>query len=641
MEIFETILVMLALILASNILQRFLPFIAVPIIQIVLGGLFSLILPHTYLELSPELFMLLFIAPLLFNDGVNVDKKSFFKEKKAIFILSICLVFVTVGVLGWFIHLIIPTLPWAACFALAAALAPTDAVAVSSLADKVKMPKRMLHILEGESLINDASGLVSFQFAAAALLTGVFSMTTAVTSFFLISLGGIVVGVVLGFLAILFLRWLKKLGIQNNVSFILFEILLPFAIYLVAEECGVNGILAVVAGGIVYSYHYKSIKLDKAQLNVLSKSTWSILTFNLNGLVFILLGTQLPHITAVVWNNQFIDNRLVFISVLLIAFILLFCRFLCFLVIRNFEESFSFKQSMLYTVSGVRGTITLVSALSLPLVLNSGAVFEARELLISIASGVILVTLLLANFTMPLFAEKKVELIKSNETEIIILQTVIAKLKEQLTSENKTVLKKVIKMYNDRLLSLSDRDDFAQQQEAVITNVLHWKYTNTLQLLNTKQISVLVAFNYLRRLNHRLYLITKKPQYQKRHFMANVLKNDFSQHLWLPTNRRAEIVLLRESNRRYVLLQLREAEKTEDNTMLIDFYLLRYARVKASQAANQPEQDTNFDEWLQDAIQLEREELQVRFENGDIKRLEQRNYLDKLLTLENSIQFIS
>lgn len=259
MQLFEGILLMLTMVLISNIISRFLPNIAIPLIQVVLGfGIALLSFVHSF-ELESELFMLVFLAPLLFNEGQMVDKKALWKEKKAVLTLSILLVFITVGILGYVIHLLVPLAPWAACFALSAALAPTDAVAVGALAEKVKIPHRMLHTLEGESLINDASGLVSFQFASAALLTGVFSMVDAEVSFVLISLGGVLVGVVSGLLGLWFIRWMKSLGIENNVSYILFELLLPFMVFITAETLEVNGILAVVSAGLIYSWNYKKL----------------------------------------------------------------------------------------------------------------------------------------------------------------------------------------------------------------------------------------------------------------------------------------------------------------------------------------------------------------------------------------------
>lgn len=427
MEIFELILLMLSAVFISNVISRFIPSIAVPLIQVALGIILAIPLGDHSMDLNPELFLLLFMAPLLFNDGANVDKKALWRQRKSIISLSLGLVFLTVGVLGMFIHYLLPTIPYAAAFALAAALAPTDAVAVSALAEKVQMPHKVMHTLEGESLINDASGLVSFQFAVLALVTGTFSLMTASTTFVLLSVGGVLLGAILSSLKIMFMRLLRQLGIENETSFMLMEILLPFLIFMVAEAVGVNGILAVVSGGLVHSMSYKRMNPETAQLNTLSKNTWSVITFSLNGLVFVLLGTQLPSILQKIWANHDLDKGMLFVYIIAITGLLLSIRFLWLLFFRNFESEIisswkeRLKSTFLYTISGVRGTITLVSALSLPLVLGNGNTFIERDLLIFLASGVIITTLLLANFSLPLFAPRK---IKAEKTQIMTLKLI-------------------------------------------------------------------------------------------------------------------------------------------------------------------------------------------------------------------------
>lgn len=427
MEIFELILLMLSAVFISNVISRFIPSIAVPLIQVALGIILAIPLGDHSMDLNPELFLLLFMAPLLFNDGANVDKKALWRQRKSIISLSLGLVFLTVGVLGMFIHYLLPTIPYAAAFALAAALAPTDAVAVSALAEKVQMPHKVMYTLEGESLINDASGLVSFQFAVLALVTGTFSLMTASTTFVLLSVGGVLLGAILSSLKIMFMRLLRQLGIENETSFMLMEILLPFLIFMVAEAVGVNGILAVVSGGLVHSMSYKRMNPETAQLNTLSKNTWSVITFSLNGLVFVLLGTQLPSILQKIWANHDLDKGMLFVYIIAITGLLLSIRFLWLLFFRNFESEIisswkeRLKSTFLYTISGVRGTITLVSALSLPLVLGNGNTFIERDLLIFLASGVIITTLLLANFSLPLFAPRK---IKAEKTQIMTLKLI-------------------------------------------------------------------------------------------------------------------------------------------------------------------------------------------------------------------------
>lgn len=648
MEIFESVLYMLSIVLLSNVLNRFIPNIAIPLIQVALGMILAIFTSLHVFELSSEFFMLLFLAPLLFNDGVNVSKKALWEARKAIFTLSIVLVFITVGVLGCVIHWLIPELPWAGSFALAAALAPTDAVAVSALAEKVKIPHRMMHTLEGESLINDASGLVSFQFASAALLTGAFSLVKAEVSFVTISLGGVLIGIILSYIAIRVVHWLRNLGIENNVSFILLELLLPFGIFIVAEHFHANGILAVVSGGLVYSNSYQTVNPETAQLQVLSKNTWSVFTFSLNGLVFVLLGIQLPNVIQVVWENNNINNLTLIFYILFITTILLGIRFICFWVFKNFEPNngFSkrsrFEQSALYTISGVRGTITLVSALSLPVLINGNELFMERELLISIAGGVIITTLLLANFAMPLFAEKKEKVVNEvdHQQEVIILRDVIQELHRQITPENQQVMMRVIKMYNDRIIRLNQDKGYEEKEEKIKVLVLKWQLLDTLKQLKDRKVNLQVAFRHMRRLNKLLYRLTRDKKYRNNILYAKIIK----QHLkWVTiapvsfAERREQQTYLLNSNLNYVAQQLKQLDTNEHPQELITFYLTRYRRGQFKSTENSSE---SLDEWLEYAIQLERDSIQKAFEHGEMTRNDVRIYRENLSAIESTIQYI-
>ena len=646
MQLFEGILIMLAMVLLSNIINRFLPNIAIPLIQVALGfGIALLSFVHSF-ELESELFMLIFLAPLLFNEGQMVDKKALWKEKKAVLTLSILLVFITVGLLGLVIHYLLPQAPWAACFALAAALAPTDAVAVGALAEKVKIPHKMLHTLEGESLINDASGLVSFQFASAALLTGVFSLVDAEVSFVLISVGGIIVGILLGLFGLWSIRWMKSLGIENNVSYILFELLLPFFVFLTAETFDVNGILAVVSAGLIYSWNYKKINPEVAQLNVLSKNTWSIFSFSLNGLVFVLLGTQLPDLVNYVWKNNQINNWTLLGYVLLVTVVLLGIRFVCIFICNNFDgfkEKRDIKKTLLFTVSGVRGTITLVSALSLPTVLSTGEVFIERELLISIAAGVIIVTLLLANFTMPLLAdEKESDAVETNtEVEIQILRRVTDQLRKKQTEENSPTIRKVIQMYSERIVSLLNHEELSEKSKELMELVLLWQLKDTLRLVETGQVSLQMVFRRLERLDRRLYRLTHKPEYNKNAFYKNIIGTHlkFLGVRLTSFDKKVEIRRqLKESNRQYVIEQLHLLREEDFPPELIDFYLTRYEETNHKISVNEEE---SLDEWLAYAIQMERDYIQEAFEKGVLTRHDVTVYRENLSAIESSVQFIA
>ncbi|MNZ43043.1 Sodium, potassium, lithium and rubidium/H(+) antiporter [compost metagenome] len=250
MEVFELVLIMLGLIGVSNVLNRFIPFIPVPLLQIILGTLVALLPSGLHMELNTELFLVMFIAPLLFNDGKRTPREDLWNLRSPILLLALGLVFVTVFAGGYLIHWLIPSIPLPAAFALAAILSPTDAVAVGALAGRIHLPKGIMRLLEGESLMNDASGLVAFKFAVAATVTGVFSITDAALSFLWIAIGGLVCGAVLSFIIVWIRMFIRRLGMEDVTIHMLIQILTPFLIYIITEEFGLSGILAVVAGGI-------------------------------------------------------------------------------------------------------------------------------------------------------------------------------------------------------------------------------------------------------------------------------------------------------------------------------------------------------------------------------------------------------
>lgn len=413
METFLAILLLLGLIAVSNIVNRFIPFVPVPLIQITLGVLAALMPSGIHMSLEPELFFVLFIAPLLFNDGKRTPRHELWNLRAPILMLALGLVFATVLVAGYAIHWMIPTIPLAASFALAAILSPTDAVAVSALAGRVHLPKSIHRILEGESLVNDASGLVAFKFAIAAAVTGVFSLPKAALSFVIIAVGGLLVGAVLAFLLIRLSVVVRRLGMEDVTVHMLLQILTPFIIYLVSEELGVSGILAVVAGGVIHAIEKDRAVSPQYKLQLVSASTWSVLLFILNGMVFLILGVSVPDVIGVIYHDDAVDNLMVAGYVLAISALLIILRFLWIYVFslwRNRSgngEKAPIKAQVITSISGVRGAVTLAGAFSIPLVLGDGSPFPERDLIIFLAAGVILMSLLIASVFLPLLAGKE------------------------------------------------------------------------------------------------------------------------------------------------------------------------------------------------------------------------------------------
>ncbi|STS91818.1 Na+/H+ antiporter [Klebsiella variicola] len=257
MSLITIVLVFMMAIVVTVFVSHLLPVkVPLPLIQIAAGA--ALAAGGFQVDFDPHIFLLLFIPPLLFLDGWRIPKDAFFRDMKPILSLAIGLVMVTILGIGLFIHWLIPAITVAAGFALAAILSPTDPVAVSAMTASSPLPSRMAHILEGESLLNDASGLVAFNFAIAAVLTGSFSPGDAVVKFFLMAFGGILSGLVVVWVTGKCNNFLVRRTREEPAIQILISLLIPFAAYLLAEAFHVSGILAAVAAGIAMHYEQLS-----------------------------------------------------------------------------------------------------------------------------------------------------------------------------------------------------------------------------------------------------------------------------------------------------------------------------------------------------------------------------------------------
>ncbi|GGG54949.1 Na+/H+ antiporter [Paenibacillus radicis (ex Gao et al. 2016)] len=467
MEMMLAILGIITLIAVSHVLNRIVPFIPVPIIQIVLGILLAFLPTEMHIPLDPELFMVLFIAPLLFNDGKVTPRDELWKLRAPILLLAVGLVFVTVLIGGYTINAWIPTIPLAAAFGLAAILSPTDAVAVSSISARVHLPKQIHRLLEGEALMNDASGLVAFKFAIAATVTGAFSIWKASFSFVIIAVGGLLFGAFLGLVIIWIRALLRRFGMEDVTVHMMLVIVTPFLIYILAEELGLSGILAAVAGGVIHAVERDKIRHEEVELRVVSDSTWSVILFVLNGFVFVLLGLQIPDVMTAIFQDQAHNNVQVVGYVFLLYILLIVIR--CIWVYlsnvfsrgqNNDQERTSWLSILLLSVSGVRGTLTLAGAFSIPLFLDNGQIFPERDLIIFLAAGVILLSLITASIVLPLLtsnAEQQLEEAGSDPSKEALKKSIkaaIAAAQHARTDENDHAAAAVISAYNQKLASL-------------------------------------------------------------------------------------------------------------------------------------------------------------------------------------------
>lgn len=531
MEALTLSLLMLAAVLASSLVDQIIPRVSLPLIQIAFGFIIALVAGgDVRVTLDPELFLVLFIAPLLYDEAKRADKVALWRERKPVLSLAIGLVVATALVIGFAVHAIVPSIPLAAAFALGAALGPTDAVAVSSLAKQVSIPERQASMLKGELLLNDASGIVSFQFAIGAVVTGTFSLATAGTDFLIEFIGGLLFGAVLGLLGNWVVKTARSIGVENTNFHVLFEVLIPFLIYLVSDACHVSGVIAVVVAGLINVTSPKGvIGPSVSRMNIVSGSVWHVLTYALNGIVFVLLGTQLPLAMRETWDDTTITNTTLIALVFGITFLLLATRFLWVLVMdwihvrRSEKRPFSrrdVRSALITTFAGAKGAITLSIMFTIPVHLvypdlAYKVLFPQRDLLIFLACGVIVCTLLLATFVVPLLApardEGEDELRRINQdaaTNMDIMRAVIEMLAAQQTPENHAETQAVIRSYNDRLARIKANNGIEDEPNVGLRlKALGWEYDRAMELMERGVVSGVVAYQYLGRLEQIMLLL--------------------------------------------------------------------------------------------------------------------------------------
>ena len=402
----EIVLILLSAVVVSGVCARMLPLpVFVLLVQITLG-VFVAAVANLGVRLDPEVFFVLFLPPLLFFDGWRLPKASLLRDKGMILALALGLVVFTVLGLGLLIHWMIPAMPLAVAFALAAVISPTDPVAVKAIAARVPVPKRLMQLLEAEALLNDASGLVCLRFAVVAALTGTFSLVDALGSFAWVSVGGLAAGFAVTIVAAQAKNWVSRRYGEDVGAQILISLLIPFGAFFLADSVGASGILAAAAAGITMGYVERGGGA-LAETRVRRGAVWETIQFGASGVIFILLGEQLPRIAsraAEVAHEAGHDEIFwLLLYVVAITFGVAGLRFAWVWVLVRVAlcRSASCRLVAALTVAGVRGTVTLAGVLSLPFVLADGSPFPARDLAVFLAAGVIIASLVAATILLP------------------------------------------------------------------------------------------------------------------------------------------------------------------------------------------------------------------------------------------------
>jgi Na+/H+ antiporter len=407
------ILVILLLIMLANKIK-----VAYPVLLVLAGLAISFIPGIPVLHIHPELIFIIFLPPLLYEAAWAISWKELWRWRRIIGSFAFVVVFLTALSVALIANHFIPGFSLALGFLLGGIVSPPDAVSAGAILKFVKVPKRMSSILEGESLLNDASSLIIFRFALIAVATGQFVWHEAALTFGWMVIGGVGAGLLVGWL---FMKAHKYLPTDANTDIVL-SIVTPYMIYIAAEEMHSSGVLAVVSGGLFLSYHRHRFLNSTSRLR--GGNVWESLCFVLNGLVFVFIGLALPQITAGL-DGVGIPSAIgygVLITVVLIVGRILsaYGAVVVTLIARNFitvadARNPGYKIPFLLGWTGMRGVVSLAAALSIPVTLPDGTPFPERDLILFISFIVILLTLLVQGLTLPMLI-KRIDIPDLDET---------------------------------------------------------------------------------------------------------------------------------------------------------------------------------------------------------------------------------
>lgn len=392
------ILIILMLVMLGERLK-----ISYPIFLVIAGLAISFIPGFPALEIDPEIIFLIFLPPLLYQAAWNTSWKDLWRWRRVVSVFAFGLVILTSCIVAFVSNAMIPDFTLSLGFLLGGIISPPDAVAATSVLKGIKVPKRLIAILEGESLVNDASSLIVFRFALAAIISGTFVFHVAAFNFIWVTLMGVAVGIMIALIIYSIHRWLPT---NPDIDTAL-TLIAPYLMYLGAEQFHVSGVMAVVSGGLFISY--RSHKIFSHTTRLQATSMWTTVSFILNGLVFMLIGLELRNIISGL-EEYSIGEAMGYalavslvIIVVRVGFVLFASAFTVFIsrFIKTADSRPGWRGPIIIGWAGMRGVVSLASALSIPLLLDNGQAFPQRNLILFITFIVILVTLVFQGLTLP------------------------------------------------------------------------------------------------------------------------------------------------------------------------------------------------------------------------------------------------
>lgn len=634
MLIFYLLTLLIVATILANIIYTMLPAIPLTFYQIGCGLLLSLLPFFQNYSLEPEIFMLMVIAPLMFNDGQNTSGDHFRQSFRQIFNLAAILAVITAVVIGLVAHVLLPLIPLALCFAVAAIVTPTDSVALKSITKDIELPTKVSGALENESLFNDASVIVIFNLALASFISGDFSFSEGLTEFLISFFGGLLIGGIAGFLFVKIQTALVNKSMDTASVIVPFSMMTPVAIYLVSEELGCSGILAVVAAGIVYGINQSRLKLTSTNVQLVTNAAWGIISSLLNGVVFVLLGVTLPKvISRMIPYSRTLILKLVF-DALAIYLVMLLIRFIWMRMnIFHVQSTRSTtKEALVAAIGGVHGTITLAMALSIP-VTSLGQPFPFRNQLIYIATIVILLSLIVPTFVLPFLCEKKViqdqgefnkyrtQMVNYAITQIKLDPTVSALDRnyviDMLNSQknNPEIDRKVVQNIMAEVQRVSAQAVVDLANEGKIDQKVANMFTRRIITTPNRNMKFMTRIKYIFKFQSRRFKVRKKVARTKRNARPNVQAKS-RQEIHNEKHRISQLIknAMFESVNTY-LDQIENDENSGSVNFIRSSYSFRQERGKTD-----PESDAKRNSLLIQSFQSEYSFVAEAFKSGQISR---------------------
>ncbi|WP_268913328.1 cation:proton antiporter [Lentilactobacillus sp. SPB1-3] len=399
------IIIILAGVVLANILANHITIIPLPFFLIGIGIIFAILPFYRGFVIDPATFSLAIISPLLYNEAQNSSRLWIGRSIVNILSLAVGLVLVSVLVVGTGLHWLFPVLPLSLSFALMAVVTPTDASAVNSIFESSPIAKEQMGILQNESLFNDAAGIVLFDVALGAYMSGSFSVNYTILIFLWEFIGGLIFGALVGVAIVSARLFLIRNHDDTPIIMVPIQILTPFLVYLLADKFGMSGILAVVAAGLAQGSERGKLRLTSSRMQIVTSNVWEVISGMLSGIVFILLGLSLPTVIQAMHysaQSEFAIWRLLLIGVALyIAQLVVRLLWSHFLLRTDGNKERSWRDSLIMALSGAHGTITLSLAFSMPLMINGGP-FIFRSPLIFLAAVIIIISLIMPTVLIPL-----------------------------------------------------------------------------------------------------------------------------------------------------------------------------------------------------------------------------------------------